>query len=137
MFIFGFLAAFIYNLFPIPTNDDIKILFHTKNGLPTAKDILFWCAGGFVYGILAYLFYYFKTWILFGLLVLSYICMLIFIPDIRSISNDISKLINPLNIFKAKDYFEHIAPYGMFVKLIMSVLIYQFIMAFRQNTRRK
>jgi len=137
MFIFGFLATFIYNLFPIPTNDDIKILFYTKDGLPTTKDILFWSAGGFVYGILAYLFYYFKEWILFSLLVLSYICMLIFIPDIRYISNDISKLINPLNIFKAKDYFEHIAPYGMFVKLIMSVLIYQFIMAFRQNTRRK
>ena len=51
--------------------------------------------------------------------------------------NDIALIMNPLNMFKSKDYFEHIAPFGMFVKLVISVLLYQFIMAFRNNTRRK
>ncbi|OYY30669.1 MAG: hypothetical protein B7Y63_05235, partial [Sulfurovum sp. 35-42-20] len=59
-----------------------------------------------------------------------------FSSEARDISNDISKLINPLNIFKSEDYFEHIAPYSLFVKAIVATLIYQFIVAFRQNTRR-
>ena len=132
MFIFGFFASFFYNL-PICLPKDLKDL----KIFIEYKDILYWTSGGFIYGILIYLFYYYKEWNLLKLFTIGYIGMLIFIPELRVLTNDISKLINPLNIFKNKDYFEHIAPYGMIVKLIMATLIYQFIMAFRQNTRRK
>jgi len=132
MFIFSFLASFFYILF-----SSKLILFIFKNSLIEEKDILLWIAGGFGVSILIYLSYHYKEWRLLILSVLGYIGLIIFSQDFRLITNDISKLINPLNIFKSKDYFEHIAPYGMFVKLIMATLIYQFIMAFRQNTRRK
>ena len=126
MFIFGFFASFFYIVFS--NNPTI---------LNSSKDILLWTGGGFMVSIVVYLLYHYKEGKLLTLAIVSYICLLYFSQDFRLISNDISKLVNPLNIFKTKDYFEDIAPYGMFVKLIMATLIYQFIMAFRQNTRRK
>jgi uncharacterized protein YjbI with pentapeptide repeats len=126
MFIFGFFASFFYIVFS-----------STPTILNTSKDILFWTGGGFAVSIVIYLLYHYKEWKFLTFTVISYIGLLYFSQDFRLISNDISKLVNPLNIFKSKDYFEYIAPYGMIVKLIMSTLIYQFIMAFRQNTRRK
>ena len=130
IFIFGFIASFFYNLIPLPEKTNIVLFSNNSN-------ILWWSTGGFLFSILFYIIYLSKEWWLFIMLILVYIILLISIPETRSLTNDISKLINPLNIFKSKDYFEHIAPYGMFVKLIMVTLIYQFIVAFRQNTRRK
>ena len=132
MFSFGFLASFFYILC---SNTSTLFIFE-KHPIPN-KDILFWTAGGFAVSTIMYLTYYYKRWGLLTLTILGYIMLMIFSQDLRLITNDISKLINPLNIFKGKDYFEDIAPYGMMVKLIMATLIYQFIMAFRQNTRRK
>jgi len=132
MFSFGFLASFLYILF---SNNPTLFIFEQYP--ISTKDILLWTGGGFFISIVIYLLYYYKKWWLFILFLSGYIGILIFNQDLRLITNDISKLINPLNIFKGKEYFEDIAPYGMFVKLIMATLIYQFIMAFRQNTRRK
>ena len=132
MFSFGFLASFLYILF---SNNPTLFIFEQYP--ITTKDILLWTGGGFFISIVIYLLYYYKKWWLLILFLSGYIGILIFNQDLRLITNDISKLINPLNIFKGKEYFEDIAPYGMFVKLIMATLIYQFIMAFRQNTRRK
>ena len=126
MFIFGFFASFFYIVFS-----------NNQTILNSSKDILLWTGGGFFISIVIYLLYHYKEWKLLTLAIVSYIGLLYFSQDFRLISNDISKLVNPLNIFKSKDYFEDIAPYGMLVKLIMATLIYQFIMAFRQNTRRK
>jgi len=130
IFIFGFISSFFYNIIPLPEKTDITLF-------STCTNVLWWSTGGFLFSILLYISYQAKEWWLLTIFILSYIVLLISIPEARSLTNDISKLINPLNIFKTKDYFEHIAPYGMFVKLIMATLIYQFIMAFRQNTRRK
>jgi hypothetical protein len=58
--------------------------------------------------------------------------------EIQQTANQIATLINPLNIFKAnKEYFKDIALYGIFVKAIISTLVYQFIISFRNSTRRK
>ena len=130
MFMFGFLSAFVYALIEIPKDMD------SSNILLQSKDVLFLTFTGFIFSLLGYLLHIFREIILFIIVIILSIIILFLSPELRSINNDISKLINPLNIFKGKDYFDHIAPYGMLVKLIMSVLIYQFIMAFRQKMRR-
>ena len=132
IFIFGFLASLLYNLPIFLPKDpkDMKLFTEFKNIIP-------WTWAGLWYSIMIYIFYHYKKWLCLFSSIIIYVILLIFIPELRAFTNDMSKLINPLNIFKSKDYFEHIAPYGMFVKLIMATLIYQFIMAFRQNTRRK
>ncbi len=130
IFIFGFFSAFIYALIPIPNDMD------SSNILLQSEDVLILTLSGFFFSFLLYLLHIYKEKFFLELIIFIFI-MLFLSPELRSVNNDIAKLVNPLNIFKGKDYFEHIAPFGMFVKLIMSVLIYQFIMAFRQNTRRK
>lgn len=134
MFIFSFFATLLY------------LFWSTSNDLQTAKlflsftgrsELLYWNIGGFVIGSILYLSYHYKKNYLFILMFIGYILVLYFSKDARAISNDVSKLLNPFNIFKSKDYFEHIAPYSLFVKVIIATLMYQFIVAFRQNTRRK
>jgi uncharacterized protein YjbI with pentapeptide repeats len=132
IFIFGFFASLIYIWI---SNDPTPELFKIKD--LTKKDMSFYMIGGGIWSLFVYYFYHKKCWKLFFIFILFYILSLFFLPYFSSLSNDISKLINPMNMFKAKDYFEDIAPYGMFVKLIMATLIYQFIIAFRNNTRKK
>ncbi len=55
----------------------------------------------------------------------------------RITTNYIVQLINPVNAFKEKNLYEGIEFYGMIVRVIALVIIYQIIVAFRQNTRRK
>jgi hypothetical protein len=58
--------------------------------------------------------------------------------NLQITTNKIATLINPLNIFKTnKEYFKDIALYGIFVKAIISTLVYQFIISFRNSSRRK
>jgi len=126
MFIFGYIATLGYAFLQQGTE---SINF-------TNSKLLLLCA--FLYSILVYYFYHKKYWVAFIASIIVFSSLLLGDSHLREISNDISKLINPLNMFKPKaNYFENIAIYGMLVKLGMSVLIYQFIMAFRQNTRRK
>lgn len=126
MFSFGFITSFFY-----------LFLLEKPTLLSNTNNTLLWLGIGLSTSIVLYSSYHRKLWWVLGITFTSYIILIFMIPDLRLISNDISKLVNPLNIFKTKDYFEDIAPYGMFVKLIMATLIYQFIIAFRQNTRRK
>jgi len=132
MFCFGFVASFFFLYW---SNDPTHQLFIIKD--MAIKDKMLYMVIGAVVSAFIYYFYHIKSWVTFGLLIVCYIFALIFIPNFSSLSNDMSKLINPMNIFKSKDYFEDIAPYGMFVKLTMATLIYQFIIAFRNNTRKK
>ena len=126
IFIFGFLASFGFAFLQHGTED---INFTNSRLL---------LLGAFLYSLLVYYFYHKKLWVALIASIIIFSTLLIGDSHLRDISNNISKLINPLNIFKPKaNYFENIAMYGMIVKLGMSVLIYQFIMAFRQNTRRK
>lgn len=50
--------------------------------------------------------------------------------------NYIVQLINPVNAFKTVNLYNGIESYGMFVRIVTLALIYQFLVAFRQNTRR-
>lgn len=129
MFIFGFFSTFIYNL-PFILPEKI-LLFET-----TQNNVLLYSFGGMLLSSAIYWYYHTKDKFIYILLGV-YLFFLIILPEFRSINNDMVKLVNPLNIFKSTDYFEHIAPYGLFVKAIVATLIYQFIVAFRQNTRRK
>ena len=126
IFIFGYIASLGYGFI----QEGCESINFTKSKL-----FLF---SAFLYSLLVYYFYHKKLWVALVASILAFFSLLMGDIHLREISNDISKLINPLNIFKPKvNYFENIAIYGMLVKLGMSVLIYQFIMAFRQNTRRK
>ena len=51
--------------------------------------------------------------------------------------NYVSKVVNPFGAFKTNDIFKHNEAFGTIVRLITLTLMYQFIVAFRQNTRRK
>ena len=59
------------------------------------------------------------------------------IYNIIETHNYIAKVVNPFGAFKAKDIFQHYEAFGTLVRLIMITLMYQFLVAFRQNTRRK
>ena len=69
---------------------------------------------------------------------------------LQNTNNKVITLLNPLNVFnqdliyitkdkvyKNINYFESIALYGVIVKAITITLIYQFIISFRNSTRRK
>lgn len=51
--------------------------------------------------------------------------------------NYIARIVNPFGAFKAKDIFMNFEAFGTIVRLIMITLMYQFLVSFRQNTRRK
>lgn len=126
MLIFGFVAGLGYSFLE---NGNKEINFSDKKE---------WLSIGIIYSILIYYFYHKKIWVALTASIIVFLSVLMGDLHLREIGNHISTLINPLNIFKPKaNYFESIALYGMLVKFSMSVLIYQFIMAFRQNTRRK
>ncbi len=126
IFIFGYLSSLGYGF----------LQEGTENINFTSSKLLLFSA--FLYSLLVYYFYHKQLWVAWVASIFVFFSLLMGEIHLREISNDISKLINPLNIFKSNaSYFESIALYGMLVKLSMSVLIYQFIMAFRQNTRRK
>ncbi len=132
MIIFSFFVSFVYNLFDIPK--DINIFLNISQ-----SDRLLYSLGGFLLFFGLYLVYHFKKNILI-MCCLSLVLItgwILYISNSTKMVNDIALIMNPLNMFKSKDYFEHIAPFGMFAKLVISVLLYQFIMAFRNNTRRK
>ncbi len=46
------------------------------------------------------------------------------------------KLINPTNLFKDDETFKNLELYGVIVRVITATILYQLLVAFRQNTRR-
>ena len=130
--IFSFFVSFFYNLFDIPKN--IQLFQNISH-----SDKLLYNLLGFIISLGFYLGYILKKIeiIIYCIVILLLFVMKLYLLDDIKLLNDITLIMNPLNMFKSKDYFEHIALFGMFVKLIISVLLYQFIMAFRNNTRRK
>ena len=133
---FGFLIIYLLYI----KYDSVKELFK-KHNIP--------------YFLLSLLIIFFSIYIfsifislIFDINILSYFEEQI--ENIRNVSNYIIQLINPLNVFSSdfffnnkKNYFEHInyfetfALFGVIVKAITIALIYQFIIAFRNYTRRK
>ena len=51
--------------------------------------------------------------------------------------NYIIQLTNPINAFKNMNLYDGIEIYGAIVRITVITIMYQFIVAFRQNTRRK
>jgi uncharacterized protein YjbI with pentapeptide repeats len=51
-------------------------------------------------------------------------------------TNLVIKLINPTNSFKDDETFKNLELYGVIVRLITATILYQLLVAFRQNTRR-
>ncbi len=131
LFGIGFLLSFIYTFFHIQFPQDV---IFNKN----EKKLLI--SGIFFSIIIYYLFY--KNQRIHKLLlfisIMYYIQGMFEFDILQSTNNKILTLVNPLNIFKSnKDYFKDITLYGIFVKVIISTLVYQFIMSFRNSTRRK
>jgi hypothetical protein len=128
---FGFLATYIYTFFNIKFPDDVTFDKTEKNYL---------VIGIIFSGIIYYLHY--KNQKLHKLLlficIMYYIQGMITVDVLQKVTNKIATLINPLNVFKPnKEYFKDIVLYGIFVKAIVSTLVYQFIVSFRNSTRRK
>ena len=53
------------------------------------------------------------------------------------IQNYIIQLTNPINAFKQIDLYEGVEIYGLIVRIVITVIMYQLVIAFRQHTRRK
>jgi len=122
--VFGFLASLGYAFFE-----------QTCTYFSSHKS---WFIGGLVFSFILYMFYLLKHIKLFLFTLSIYILLFIFLPSIRELTNNIATLINPLNVFKPnKEYFKDIVIYGVFIKGVVATLIYQFIISFRNTTRRK
>ena len=131
LFGIGFLLSFIYTFFHIQFPQDV---IFNKN----EKKLLIF--GIFFSIIIYYLFYQNKRIykLLLFIFIMYYIQGMFEFDILQSTNNKILTLVNPLNIFKSnKEYFKDIALYGIFVKVIISTLVYQFIISFRNSTRRK
>lgn len=56
--------------------------------------------------------------------------------EILSINNYIVQLVNPINAFKDMDLYKGVEFYAVIVRVTILTIIYQLVVAFRQNTRR-
>jgi uncharacterized protein YjbI with pentapeptide repeats len=122
LFGFGFLASFGYSFLE-------KCQYFESHRM--------WFVIGIVFSILLY-WLYLNIEVLFISFIIYYILFFLISSDLRVLENSIATLINPLNIFKQnKEYFENIVIYGIFVKAVVSTLIYQFVVSFRNSTKRK
>ncbi len=91
---------------------------------------------------LIYLSTFFKSnkFILWSLVSLGIVTGIIGLNNYDSVldmQNYIIQLTNPINAFKNMNLYDGIEIYGAFVRIVVVTIIYQFIVAFRQNTRRK
>ena len=131
LFGIGFLLSFIYTFFHIQFPQDV---IFNKN----EKKLLIF---GIFFSIIIYYLFYQNQRIhklLLFIFIMYYIQGMFEFDILQSTTNKIATLVNPLNIFKSnKEYFKDIALYGIFVKAIISTLVYQFIISFRNSTRRK
>ena len=57
--------------------------------------------------------------------------------NVLAMQNYIIQLTNPINAFKNMNLYDGIEVYGAIVRITVVTIMYQFIVAFRQNTRRK
>ena len=64
------------------------------------------------------------------------ICVLSYLSK-NDTTNLITQLLNPINAFKDDETFKGYETFGAIVRIISATIIYQIIVAFRQNTRRK
>jgi len=95
-----------------------------------------------VFWSLLYLSTFFKSnkfilWSLISLGIITGIIGLNNYDSVLAMQNYIIQLTNPINAFKNMNLYEGIELYGAIVRIIVVTIIYQFIVAFRQNTRRK
>jgi len=131
LFGMGFLLSLIYTFFHIQFPQDV--IFNK-----TEKKLLIF---GIFFSMIIYYLYYQNQKIyklLLFIFIMYYIQGMFEFDILQNTTNKIATLINPLNIFKSnKEYFKDIALYGIFVKAIISTLVYQFIISFRNSTRRK
>ncbi len=91
---------------------------------------------------LLYLSTFFKSnklrfWCLITLGIFIGIIGLYTYDNVLAMQNYIIQLTNPINAFKNMNLYEGIELYGAIVRITVVTIMYQFIVAFRQNTRRK
>lgn len=91
---------------------------------------------------LIYLSTFFKSnkfilWSLVSLGIVTGIIGLNNYDSVLAMQNYIIQLTNPINAFKNMNLYDGIEIFGAFVRIVVLTIIYQFIVAFRQNTRRK
>lgn len=157
MFGFGFSASLGYSFFDSP----VKLFFYPY----ILKDYIvdfnllerYILLLSVYYSFILYLLYdesskenNSKGWCWFFLWLFVYIIVFMLSDVLQAVNNKTISLINPLNIFnqdiailqnntihKNINYFETIALYGIFVKGVAVTLIYQFIISFRNSSRRK
>ena len=91
---------------------------------------------------LIYLSTFFKSekltfWILLSLGIITGLTAIGLYDNVLAMQNYIIQLTNPINAFKNMNLYEGIELYGAIVRITVVTIMYQFIVAFRQNTRRK
>ena len=151
LFGLGYFFILLYSLFNLDSINEHRYIIIKSEDYK-------WMICGLFTSILSYLLYIWNhkfSNLLLLIVLLYFIQALLTYANLRELSNSIVTLLNPLNIFnqdlyyeynvnsKYKEYlininyFEKIALYGVIVKFITVSIVYQFIMALRNSTRRK
>ena len=115
-------------------DDKDKLVIHFKASKYVAYIVFMAFAWFFIY-----LVTYFKEekWYLLGIGVLiGSLAVFTNWGDVRTLTNYIVQITNPINAFKNIELYKGIEFYAVFVRISVAAIIYQLIVAFRQNTRR-
>ena len=158
LFAFGFVASLGYSFLSYCPNWISKINLCKEPYFITFDIYEQWTLWfEFIYAFILYLLYYENQketdkygWYWFWIYLINGIIIYSISNTLQNTNNKVITLINPLNIFNqdmiyiAKDgvykninYFENIAIYGVLVKIITVSLMYQFVVSFRNSTKRK
>lgn len=63
--------------------------------------------------------------------------LILYRSETLEIQNIFAKLINPVSLFRSNDLFNGIESVGLMLRILIISILYQLIVSFRQNTRRK
>lgn len=159
--LFSFLASLIYSFIFDPGSILAQYLTDKENGLYFNPNVQLYLQAFLCFWSGIYLLNLFSDteitnkiphkykvilYILFSLLIVgaSILFFLFYLnqnkiafDNIIETHNYIARVVNPFGAFKANDIFKNYESLGTIVRLIMLTLMYQFLVAFRQNTRRK
>ncbi|MDP2849731.1 MAG: pentapeptide repeat-containing protein [Sulfuricurvum sp.] len=138
LILFGYIVMIGYMAFDhigwlVDDKDKSVIHFNLYQYLPLTLTMI--SGWGFLYR------YTFTKDIYLILIAIPFIVLAFFIADannleIRTFTNYIVQITNPIGAFKDVELYKGIEFYATIVRITIAVMIYQFIVAFRNNTRR-
>lgn len=138
LIIFGYIVMIGYmglDTFGYLENDKEKNIKHFAINIYWSYSLLMIIGWGFIYN---YTFTKNKFMAIAGLVLIGWILFIANIYNLepRAFTNYIVQITNPIGAFKDVELYKGIEFYATIVRITIAVMIYQLIVAFRNNTRR-